>query len=188
MAKEYITKHSMRTTPLNIKQQEFNKTLRGFDQDEVKTYLESLAGEFADLQSENAELKRQLEEAMQKLSEYKRVEKNLQDTLIRAQENSAKALETTKKQASLILKEAEIKSGQMVERARETANEIRNAIIHLREERDLIVSRLKAIVSSQANLLDMKVEKAGEEVRSNGREASPKQTKINIDDVLDKLL
>lgn len=178
----------MRTTPLNIKQQEFNKTLRGFDTEEVKTYLDSLANEFNELLSENAALKKQLEETSQKLAEYRRVEKNLHDTLIRAQENSAKALETTKKQASLILKEAEIKSNQMVERARETANEIRNAIIHLREERDLIVSRLRAIVSSQANLLDMKVEKAGEDIRSNGKQTMEKQTKINIDDVLDKLL
>ena len=36
---------------------------------------------------------------------------------------------------------------RQIEKARENANDIRNAIINLREEKDLIISKLKAIVS-----------------------------------------
>ncbi|MBV6511137.1 MAG: DivIVA domain-containing protein [Ignavibacteriales bacterium] len=178
----------MRTTPSNIRQQEFNKTLRGYDPEEVKGYLNGLAEELDEILTENERLKGQLNDALQKLAEYRKMEKSLQETVVRVQENSQRALESTRKQASLIMKEAEIKANQMVERARETANEIRNSIIHLREERDLIVSRLKAIVSSQANLLDLKVEKAGEEVKTEKKTSQTRQIEINIDDLLDKLL
>lgn len=178
----------MRTTPSNIRQQEFNKTLRGYDTEEVKGYLSGLAEELDEILTENERLRKQLDEAMHKLGEYRKMEKSLQETVVRVQENSQRALESTRKQASIIMKEAEIKANQMVERARETANEIRNSIIHLREERDLIVSRLKAIVSSQASLLDLKVEKAGEEVKFERKTSPTRQIEINIDDLLDKLL
>lgn len=178
----------MRTTPSNIRQQEFNKTLRGYDTEEVKGYLNGLAEELDEILTENEWLKRQLDEALHKLAEYRKMEKSLQETVVRVQENSQRALESTRKQASIIMKEAEIKANQMVERARETANEIRNSIIHLREERDLIVSRLKAIVSSQSSLLDLKIEKADEEVKFERKPSQTRQIEINIDDLLDKLL
>ena len=61
-------------------------------------------------------------------------------------------MEATKKQTSLMIREAELKASQIIEKARESTNDIRNAVVNLREEKDLILAKLKAIVSSQANL------------------------------------
>jgi len=36
----------MRFTPLNIKQQEFSKALRGYNAEEVRVFLERLANEY----------------------------------------------------------------------------------------------------------------------------------------------
>src|SRR5690554_1462018 len=148
----------MKVSPISIKKQEFSKSVRGFDRDEVKAYLEKLADEFEDLQLQNEKLKKEVEQANAKLSEFRRIEKSLQDTLLKAQESSAKSVESTKKQTSLMIKEAEIKASQILEKARESANEIRSSVINLREERDLIVAKLRAIINSQAHLLEMKVE------------------------------
>ena len=178
----------MKVSPISIKKQEFNKSLRGYDKDEVQAFLEKLADEFESLQKENDSLKKELEDATAKLTEFRRIEKNLQDTLLRAQESSTKSIESTKKQAGLIVKEAEIKASQILEKARENANEIRNAVINLREERDLIVANLKSIINSQAHLLEMKVEDAGEEVVSAKQVEQAKKIDINVDDVVNKLL
>ena len=141
----------MKISPLEIRQQEFTKKMRGFDPDEVQNFLESLAEELQKLNEENESLKSEVETLTEQINEYKKIEKNLQDTLLKAQENSAKSLEAVKKQTSLMMKEAELKASQIIEKARENANDIRNAIINLREEKDLIISKLKAIVNSQSN-------------------------------------
>ncbi len=178
----------MRITPLNIRQQQFNKSLRGYNAEEIHSFLEKLADEFDTLLRENESLKKNLEDANTQLAEFKRIEKNLQDTLLKAQENSARAIESTKKQVNLMIKEAEIKAAQMIEKSREQADEIRNSIIKLREERDLILSKLKAIVSTQSNLLEMKVEKASEEQSTEKKIEQPRNIEIDINQIVEKLV
>ncbi len=39
----------MKLTPISIKSQEFSKSLRGYDSEEVKTYLEKLANEIEEM-------------------------------------------------------------------------------------------------------------------------------------------
>ncbi len=178
----------MKVSPISIKKQEFNKVLRGYDKDEVQAYLEKLSEEFEALQKENESLKNEVEDSAAKLAEFRRIEKNLQDTLLKAQESSSKSIESTKKQASLMIKEAEIKASQLVEKAKESANEIRSSVINLREERDLIIANLKSIINSQAKLLELKVEDAGEEEIGIKEIEKPKKLDINVDDVVNKLL
>jgi cell division initiation protein len=178
----------MKFSPMSIKNQEFRKSVRGFDKEEVQAFLDKLSDEFENLQRENEQLKKELDTANIKLNEFRKIEKNLQNTLLRAQESSTKSLESTRKQSSLMVKEAEIKASQILEKARESANEIRNAVINLREEKDLVVARLKSIISSQAHLLEMKVENAGDEKKPVKKIESPNKIDINIDEIVNKIL
>lgn len=178
----------MKLTPLLIKKQEFSKSMRGFNPEEVQAFLDKLSSEVDNLIRENEELKAEVEELREKVVDFQKIEKNLQDTLIKAQESSSKTLESTKKQTSLMIKEAEIKASQLIENARENANEIRNAVMTLRDEKDLIIAKLKAIVSSQANLLEGKVKEAGEEPAKTKKQASSDKVDIDVDDIVDKLL
>ncbi|MCH8943108.1 MAG: DivIVA domain-containing protein [Bacteroidetes bacterium] len=179
----------MKISPLNIKRQEFSRRIRGYDKEEVDAFLTRLADEFENLQSENDTLTKELENAKEKLSEYRRIEKNLQDTLLKAQENSSKSIESTKKQATLMVKEAEVKASQILEKARENANEIRTAVIHLRDERDLIVSKLKSIIHSQAQLVELKLSSSEEETDAEQFNfESKKKLDLDIDDIVKKLL
>jgi cell division initiation protein len=178
----------MKYSPNSIKQQEFNKSVRGYDKDEVQAFLEKLSDEMESLQKENEQLKKELDAANLRLTEFRRIEKNLQDTLLKAQESSTKSFESTKKQTSLMIKEAEIKASQIMEKARESANEIRTAVITLREEKDLVVAKLKSIISSQAQLLEMKVENAGEEKVPSKKIEQTQNIDINIDDIVNKIL
>ena len=174
-------------SPLSIKKQEFNSSLRGYDKEEVEAFLEKLADDFEELQQENESIKRQLDDANLRLSEFARIEKSLQDTLLKAQDSSTKAIESTKKQTNLMIKEAEIKASQIIEKAKNYAEEIRNSVINLREEKDLIIAKLKAIVNSQARLLDMRVADAGEEIVSAKEIENPNKLNIDVDKIVDNL-
>ncbi len=178
----------MKVSPISIKKQEFNKSFRGYDPEEVQAFLDKLADEFDDIQKENENFKDELETANAHLAEFRRIEKNLQDTLLKAQESSSKAIDSVKKQTNLMVKEAEIKASQILEKARENANEIRDAVIKLREERDLLISKLKAMIDSQSHLFEVKVKEAGEESPVLKKPEQAAKVDINVDDIVNKIL
>ena len=178
----------MKISPMEIRQQEFTKKMRGYDPDEVQNFLESLAEEFDKLNVENEYLKTEVQSLAEQVNEFKKIEKNLQDTLLNAQENSAKSMEATKKQTNLMIREAELKAAQIIEKARESTNDIRNAVVNLREEKDLLIAKLKAMISSQTNLLEYKVESAGDEKTSSKKIEESNKMDIDINDILNKIL
>jgi cell division initiation protein len=178
----------LKLSPIEIRQQEFQKKMRGYDPDEVQSFLEKLSDDLDELQKENESLKSELENVNEQLAEYKKIEKNLQDTLLKAQDSSAKSLEATKKQTGLMIKEAELKASQIIEKSRENADELRNAVVNLREEKDLILAKLKAIVNSQANLLELKVKPSGDEKTKEKKGDKSSKMDIDINDIVNKIL
>lgn len=181
----------MKLSPISIKKQEFNKSMRGFDTDEVKAFLEKLSEDVEEIIKENDKLKFELEEAKEGLKEYRKIEKDLQGAVLKAQESTSRAAESAKRQASLIIKEAEIKASRIIDKAKESAAEIRNSVMHLREERDLIIAKLKSIINTQAHLLQIKVESpeaVKEEIKSIKIPEPEKNPDIDIENIVNKLL
>ena len=177
----------MRFTPFSIKAQEFNKSVRGFDKDEVRAYLETLSNEFEKMQNENTELKSKIDNSSEELTEFKKLEKTLQATLITAQESSSKAVESARKQNQLIIKEAEIKANQTIEKANKDAEIIRDSVLQLKEEKNLLIAKLKAMVETQASILDIG-SKTFESKSLPVEEMKKDNSEIDVDDVLEKLL
>ncbi len=182
----------MKYTPFGIKNQEFNRAVRGYDKDEVRAFLDKLSDEFERLQSENDKLNTEIENLNGQVKEFKKIEKNLQNTLLSAQESSSKAIDSAKKQTALILKEAELKASQMIEQAKEKANSIRDAVIKLREEKRLLVSTLTAMVETQTSLWELSFNEENETTVKKKRSITLKRnedkSEINTDDILEKLL
>ncbi|MBU0474156.1 MAG: DivIVA domain-containing protein [Bacteroidetes bacterium] len=177
----------MKFTPYSIKAQDFNKAFRGFDKDEVRAYLSNLANEFDKLQIENNAQNDRILNTSEEISEFKKLEKTLQLTLVSAQESTSKAVESARKQSQLIIKEAEIRANQIIEKANKEAEVIRSSVLQLREERNLLIAKLKAIVETQANILDI----GSETFASKSLPIEVKQndnSEIDLDDVLEKLL
>ena len=180
----------MNLTPTDIRTQEFTKSRKGYDADEVKAFLEKIAEEVEDLMNENETLLSETEELKTSLDEYKKREKDLQTTLLKAQESSTKAIEAAKNQTGMMLKEAELKAARIIEKAKENANEIRDAVINLREEKDLIIAKLKAIVNTQSTLLEGKVKKIDEaQQEPEKNKQQPKDDlDVDVDDIVNRLL
>ena len=179
----------MKFNPENIKNYEFNKAFRGFDVDEVEVFLEKIADELDGLHKENDRLKSELEEKTGLINEYRKIEKNLQNALISAQESTNRAADSAKKQSNLIMKEAELKARQTVELAKNEAAEVRNSVYRLREERDIIIAKLKAIVETQEKLITRDYE--DKKLHSGRVEPEPIRENsdgINVENILEKLL
>lgn len=177
----------MKPIPSNIKRQEFKTSLRGFDKEEVQAFLEKLADDINELIKENEALQKNLDLANSKILEYRKLEKNLQDTLSKAQESSTRSIESAKKQTNLMLQEAELKAQQILAKAKGNADKVRDAVIQLREEKGILVSKLKAIINAQAHLLEMKVESVAKEVELPKTIEKTSKVDIDVDGIADKL-
>ncbi|MBU1100493.1 MAG: DivIVA domain-containing protein [Bacteroidetes bacterium] len=178
----------MKFSPFSIKNQEFGKALRGYDKDEVRAYLEKLSDEFEIIQNQNTSLSEELDKLRGQVQEYRKIEKSLQSTLLSAQESSSKSVESAKKQTALMIREAELKSTQIVERAKDQADFIRDSVLKLREEKNLLMARLKAMINSQASILELNVEEVSEPVQVYKENKPDRSNDINVDDILEKLL
>lgn len=181
----------MKFTPFGIKSQEFNRVLRGYDKDEVQAFLEQIADEFDRISSENEKYKKEVDLLNEQLREFKKIEKSLQSTLLSAQESSTKAIDSVKKQAALMIKEAELKAAQVIEKAKENANAVRDSVLLLREEKNLLIARLTAIVNSQSELLDNSFLERDFEIdfeKVSRKSVQEEKTEINVDEIMEKLL
>jgi len=181
----------MKFTPFGIKSQEFNRVLRGYDKDEVQAFLEKLADEFEMLNSENDRLRRETEALNEQMKEYRKIEKSLQSTLLNAQESSTKAIDSVKKQTALMIKEAELKGAQIVEKAKENANAVRDSVLALREEKNLLLARLSALIDAQSGLLESHFQERKIEVEYDKliqQKIKEDESEINVDEIMEKLL
>ena len=60
----------MKLTALEIKQQNFEKALRGYDVGEVTAFLNVIASEWEHMVGRNRELEREIEQLREKLKHY----------------------------------------------------------------------------------------------------------------------
>lgn len=145
----------MKLTPLEIRKQEFRKGLRGFDPIEVQTFLDMVSEQYEELLEDNKKLNHKIVELDAKLSNYQDNEKNLRETLLNVQEVKKQSEESSRRQADLITKEAELKALEILENARKQARQIREEISWLRSQKESFINRLRHILVSQIELLSV---------------------------------
>lgn len=175
-------------TPDSIKKQEFNKSLRGFDKEEVQAFLEKLSVEFETLFTENEAIKKELEETKQQLEMFLEIENKIQQTLIDTEIKSNQKIEEAQNKAGEILRLAQEKSTELLQKSREEADRLKSAVINLREEKEILITKLKTVINYQSHLLEMKVEDAGEEIKEKKRVESSSGVEVDVNDIVQKLL
>jgi cell division initiation protein len=111
----------MKITPLEIRQKTFERTLRGYDKDEVNAFLLSLSQEWERTQDEVKELRIKLEAAEREVGKLREVETSLYKTLKTAEDTGANVVEQARKAAELQLREAQLKADGLLNEARQRA-------------------------------------------------------------------
>lgn len=145
----------MKITPIDISGHHFAKKMRGFDPEEVRSFLNLVSGEFEKLVIETNTLKEELAQLKAGVADYKERERILKETLLTAQKLAEDIKEAARKEAQLIVKEAEIKGNQLLDQAARKASAIEGVLMQLRVERDTFEQRIRNAVEQHLRLLDM---------------------------------
>ncbi|HEX7767739.1 MAG TPA: DivIVA domain-containing protein [Nitrospira sp.] len=145
----------MKITPLDIQQMVFRTKLRGYDREEVNRFLEELAQTVESLNRDNAILRERLALTEQQVSELKRTETTLSNTLVAAQSLADDVKRSANRDAELIVKEAELKAGEVIRQARVELGETQRDLSQLQKQRLLMVERMRATLHTFERMLDV---------------------------------
>jgi len=155
----------LRITPLDIQQKQFPIRFRGFDVEEVYAFLEIVREEMENLLRENASLKEQIQRLESQLKEFRDMESTLRETLMTAQQMVEEYKNNARKQAELIIKEAELKAEQMVRSAQEKVIKIHEDIMDLKGIRQHIKEELRRLLETHMRMLEFDKEREESEER-----------------------
>ncbi len=143
---------------MDIQRQTFAHRVRGFDRDEVRTYLNIVAEEVAALQMERDRLDQELQSLRSLLDEHRQRETILKNTLLTAQRLSEEIRDTARKQGESVVKEAEMQADRLVELAQGRAHEVERGILDLRAHRTALRIDVRALITRLSHLLDLQEE------------------------------
>jgi len=153
----------MRITPLDIQQKQFPMKLRGFDVEEVYAFLEVIREEMEDLLRENANLKESIQRLDNQMKEYRDMETTLRETLLTAQQMVEDYKMNARKEAELVVKEAELRSDTLLKEAQEKVIKIHEDIVDLKGIRRHFKEEVKRLVESHLRMLEFDKERGEED-------------------------
>jgi len=145
----------MKITPLDIQQMVFRVKFRGYDREEVNRFLEEVAQTVEALNRDNTALRDRLAMTEQQVAELKRTEATLSNTLVSAQSLAEEVKRSAQRDADLIIKEAELKAGELIRQARAELGETQRDISQLQKQRLLMIERMRATLHTFERMLDV---------------------------------
>lgn len=153
----------MRITPLDIQQKQFPMKFRGFDVEEVYAFLEVIREEMEELLRENASLKEAAQRAENQIREFRDMESTLRETLMTAQQMVEEYKTNARKEAELLVREAELKADSMLKEAQEKVIKIHEDIVDLKGIRRHFKEELKRLIENHLKMLEFDKEREGAE-------------------------
>lgn len=143
----------MALTPLDIHNKEFSRSFRGYDEDQVNEFLDQVIKDYESLIRENKELQNQLAAIQERLDHFANIEETLSKTIIIAQEAADEVKNNAKKEAQLIIKEAEKNADRIINESLTKARKVSVEIEELKKQASIYRTRFRTLIEAQLELL-----------------------------------
>ena len=151
-------------TPLEIQKQTFSRALKGYHADEVRAYLHLIAEEIERLLRDVDRFSRENAMLREELDDHSQRERILKDTLLSAQKVSEDVKANARKEAELIVKDAELLSERLVNQAMSRVADLERAIQDLKVERHGARNKLQATLDTVQQMIMLDAEQEANEL------------------------
>ena len=141
-------------TPLDMRQARFASALRGFDKDDVETFLQEAAEGFDHALRENERLRIEIERLETSLNQFRGLEESLKTMMLGARKTAEEMRQNAEQEAARIVRDAEGRGELMLQRAQAKAEDVEREIDGLRIKRREAEISLQATISALQNTLD----------------------------------
>jgi cell division initiation protein len=144
----------MNVSPLDLRQQRFRKSFRGFDPIEVASFLAAVADDYEQALRETDRLRQDLMRMEAVLTEHREHEKNLQATMTTAQKLSDDIKANAELEARRIIRDAESRSELLLEKTQSRLEDVQREIDGLKLKRKDVETSIEANIATLRNTLD----------------------------------
>jgi cell division initiation protein len=144
----------MNVSPLDLRQQRFRSSFRGFDKVEVASFLTAVADDYEQALRETDRLRQDVLRMEAALNEHRELEKNLKATLLTAQKLADDVKAQAEQEAKRIMREAEGRSDLLLEKTQARLEDIQRGIDGLKLKRKDVEITIEATIQSLRNTLE----------------------------------
>ncbi|MEM9554873.1 MAG: DivIVA domain-containing protein [Acidobacteriota bacterium] len=158
-------------TPLEIRKAEFQRKMRGYDPEEVERFLDLVSEELTQRLGDIARLEHEKRDLRRAVDDSRRREAELQETVLHAQKLSKDITDNARREADVLLREAQVTADNIITQAIEQANKIEGKLNELRTARRDMQLKLRNSLDLFSRILaaDMDDERSNAIVRTMPR-------------------
>ncbi len=129
----------MKIAPIDIRQQRFAVKFRGFDPQEVDSFLEMVADELEEISRENGRMKEDLKRLQREIEDLRVTESEVKKTLLAAQTLKEDISANARKEAELIVRDAQAKANDIIGSTKSAASEVRDELSFLLRRKKQVI-------------------------------------------------
>ena len=144
----------MSLTSEDIQAQQFHVRFRGFDVEEVDTFLERVAEDFLLLSEENQQIKEQVKNLTKEIDSYKIRERTFQNAILTAQKVADEMKQKSREEADEILTRARNEARRIEEDANAEITQLETNLDMLKSDKTKIVDELRGFLKTNLENLE----------------------------------
>ncbi len=145
----------MGITPTVVRQKEFSTRFRGFDIQEIDSFLEEVARQIEDLNSKIEKNLMEKERLYLENQGYREREDTTKKSIIQSQNVLDQMKKNAEKSSQTIIAEAEVRAAKILSRAHNRLSQLHNDINELKRQRIQLEMQIGSILEYHSKMLEM---------------------------------
>lgn len=141
-------------TPVDLENKEFKKGFRGYDIEEVESFLEELIKDFSKIYRENAGLKDKNAILNESVESYKGMEETMRSAIVSAQRTSEEIIKNAHEQADNIVNEAKLRAQKVLDDADNKVQALNRECAEIEGRASLLRAKLRSVLTTYLGMLD----------------------------------
>jgi cell division initiation protein len=173
----------MRITPMDIEQQEFSRSFRGYNEEEVDDFLDKIVKDYEELINENVRLNEEIERIQEKLKEFGEIEESLRSALLNTQKSAEEMKGRVEKEAKVIIEKAEMEAKALKQQVFQREDLVKTEIDNLRRYKFTFKEKFKSMLNLYLKMIENEdFEKEGNyEFKENEMSKEKTKNKISVE-------
>ena len=144
----------MPLTPLDIHNKEFKRSMRGYNEDEVNDFLDRIIKDYEALIRQNKELEERSAHMEEQIKHFRSMEDSLSKSIMLAQETAEEVKTNARKEAQLVIREAEKNADRIVQDALNKARSSAVELDEVRRQAAIFRARFRSLMQAQFEMLE----------------------------------
>lgn len=141
-------------SPLDIHNKEFTKVFRGYQEDEVNEFLDQIIKDYEITIRAKKDSEKEVEELTEKVDHFIKIEETLNKSIIVAQDTAEELKANARKEAKLMIKEAEKNADRIVNEALGESRKIAMETEELKRQAKVFRTRVKMLIEAQLEMVN----------------------------------